>query len=108
MSQKIVVRPSIGYDRERFSANGPVQRRCCGRRTRKVVLHGLLHDRLLSDASQGHDNLDVLKFYERAKQSDFHPPDAHVPKNVQEFPWVARDLPQWISERGEELNRWQG
>lgn len=96
-SQVIFVRPGQGDGGGHFAAGstGVSVDVAVDAPEKPVVLHELLHAYHYRVLPQGHDNPDLLKFYDRAREGDFYPPDSYVLKNVQEFFAVTASLYLW-------------
>jgi hypothetical protein len=96
-SQLIFVRPGAGDGGGRFDAGstGVSVDIAVDAPEKPVLLHELLHAYHYRVLPQGHDNPDILTFYQRALDGSFYPPDAYVLKNVQEFFAVTASLYLW-------------
>jgi hypothetical protein len=96
-SQPIFVRPGAGDGGGRFTTARPgVSVDVATAAPEKpVVLHELLHAYHYRVLPQGHDNPDLMTFYQRAKNGNFYPSDAYLLKNVQEFFAVTASLYLW-------------
>jgi hypothetical protein len=60
-----------------------------------ILLHEMLHayhDQVLPEGTR---NPDILRFYGRAREGGFYPPDAYVLQNVKEFFAVTASLYLW-------------
>ena len=96
-SQEISVKPGQTDGGGHFAANskGITVDATVQAPEKPVTLHELLHAyhfRVLPGAIQ---NPDLLRFYDRAKEEQFYPPDSYVLKNVQEFFAVTGSLYLW-------------
>jgi hypothetical protein len=96
-NQVIFVRPGMGDGGGHFAAGstGVSVDVAVDAPEKPVVLHELLHAYHYRVLPQGHDNPEILTFYERARNGDFYPPDSYVLKNVQEFFAVTGSLYLW-------------
>jgi len=96
-SQEIFLKPGQGDGGGHFSANskGVTLDVAVDPPQKPVVLHELLHAyhwRVLPGAFR---NSDILRFYQRARQSELYPTDSYVLKNPQEFFAVTGSLYLW-------------
>ena len=96
-SQEIFVKPGQSDGGGRFSSRvkGVSVDIAVDAPEKPVVLHEMLHAYHWWVLPQGFANPDVERFYERARDGGFYPPDAYVLKNVQEFFAVTASLYLW-------------
>ena len=60
-----------------------------------ILLHEMLHAYHHQVLPQGTRNPEILRFYDRARDGGFYPPDAYVLRNVKEFFAVTASLYLW-------------
>ncbi|HWZ40122.1 MAG TPA: hypothetical protein VNY08_17660 [Bradyrhizobium sp.] len=86
-SQQVFIKPGQGDGGGRFSSKvkGVSVDIAVDAPEKPVVLHEMLHAYHWWVLPDGFQNADVERFYERARDGQFYPPDAYVLKNVQEF-----------------------
>jgi hypothetical protein len=96
-SQTIFIKPGQGDGGGRFSSktNGVSVDIAVHAPEKPVVLHEMLHAYHWWVLPDGFGNADVARFYERATNDGFYPPDSYVLKNVQEFFAVTGSLYLW-------------
>jgi hypothetical protein len=96
-SQTIFIKPGQGDGGGRFSSKvkGVSLDIAVDPPEKPVVLHEMLHAYHWWVLPDGFKNADIERFYERARDGGFYPPDSYVLKNVQEFFAVTASLYLW-------------
>jgi hypothetical protein len=103
--QEIVVRSDLRDPYGHFDRRGVSIKAAVAASQKPIVLHELLHAFHFRAMPGGFRNVEILRFYNRAKYNRFYPEDAYVLKNVLEFFAVTASLYLWANVDREPYTR---